>query len=221
MKYLLALLLSIQLFAALPAANNQDEQVKVYYPEMLEYMNNSNNDTQFAALGALYATGSTIKDDHGNIIKQDIFLAEKYLLKSGNMGNIRSLTMLANFIILNKEMRRLDPTLTKSEKYLKTAYAKGDLSACVILSNLYFQKNDGKNGLSTLTECAAKNNADAQLAMAILFKDNININGKPLVKTNVKTADFYLNKACNNSLKSDNVNSFCSKSGIVETIIKR
>jgi TPR repeat protein len=217
---LLSLLASYQLFAAAPESANA-EPVKISYDEMFSYMEGSNNDTQFAALGALYATGSTIKDDNGKTIKQDIFLAEKYLLKSANMGNIRSLTMLGNFIILNKEMRKLDPKMIKAEKYLQTAYAKGDSSACVVLSNLYFLKKDSKKGLSTLTECAAKNNSDAQLAMAILFKENMTINGENLVKQNLKTANFYLNKACNNKNKSDRVSKFCSKDSSVDTIIKR
>lgn len=202
--------------------NNDNKEEKLVYKDMLSYLSMSNDNTQFSVLGSLYATGTNIKDSNGDIIKQDIFLSEKYLLKSANMGNYHSLTILSGFILLNENMRKLDPNLIKTEDYLKKAYNRGDLSAGILLSNLYFTKDSYKNGLSILLECASKNDADAQLALALLFKDGMaDKNGKIIFEKNIKTAEFYLNKACTNENKSDKVKDMCYNNPYIEKIVKQ
>jgi TPR repeat protein len=202
--------------------NNENKEEKLVYKDMLAYLSMSNDNTQFAVLGSLYATGTTVKDSNGDIIKQDIFLAEKYLLKSANMGNYHSLTILAGFIILNENMRKLDPDLIKAEDYLKKSYKANDLSAGLLLSNIYFTKESYKKGLNILLECASKNDADAQLALALLFKDGMaDKNGKMIFDKNIKTAEFYLNKACTNENKSDKVKDMCYNNPYIEKTVKQ
>ena len=199
--------------------NKGDE--KVVYKDMLSYLSLSNDSSQFLVLGSLYATGSKIKDSTGAIIKQDIFLSEKYLLKSAEMGNIHALTVLSGFIMFDKKMNTLDPKFIRVEGFLKKAYKLGDTSAGILLSNIYITTGKYDKGLQKLIECADKKDSDAQFALALLFKDGMkNSEGKVIIDKNMKTAEAYLNKACTNEHKSTKVSEYCSDGKTVITTTK-
>lgn len=221
-KLILFIFLTISAFGLkIEDSNKKNEEEKIIYKDMLAYMLMTNDPSQYLALGSLYATGSSIKDSTGAVIKQDIFLAEKYLLKAANMGNNHALTVLGGFILLNNKMQELDPKLIKAEGYLNKAYKSGDLSAGVLLSNLYFSKNNYIKGLEKLTECAERKDSSAQLALALLFKEGMaDSKGKIIFEKNMRTAEFYLNKACTNEHKSEKVMNFCSDDKLTIKSIK-
>jgi TPR repeat protein len=126
--------------------SQENNSEKVIYKDMLEYLKNSNDANQLMILGSLYVNGSTEPDSIGETIKADPILAEKYLLKSYELGNIRSLTILGGFILLNERMRKIDPDLKKAEELLSKSFYGGDLEAGTLLANLISKKKFIKKG---------------------------------------------------------------------------
>lgn len=223
-KLLILILLSLTCYANdmlnLSKETSSDNE-KVIYKDMLAYLVASKNKSQLVVAGSLYATGSNIKDSNGDIIKQNIFLAEKYLLESANLGNHNALTILGGFIIINPEMRKLDPKLIKTEKYLLTAYSKGDSAAGVLLSSVYFEKENYIKGQHILTNCANNGNSEAQFALALLYKDGMKDKKNNIViNKNMKIAESFLNKACSNENKTDKIQKICSNANLVKSVIK-
>lgn len=226
MKYLFILSLflvnlfgnSIQGFSDLKLNNLSEKNIKeekIIYKDMLAYLANSNDNSQFLVLGILYANGTDIADSTGATIKPNPILAEKYLLKSAK-SNIRAYSVLGGLYLLNENMSKFDKDLNLSEKYIKKGFYSGDQEAGTLLSKLYFKQNKYEKGLNLLFDLANKNDSSAQLALALLFKSGLfTNNGKELININMKTAEHYLTLACTNEKKSDNVQKICFDSNLV------
>ena len=199
--------------------NAQNEPVTVY-KDMLAYLEvvGKDDSKQLIVLGSLYAAGTNIPDSTGAIIEQDIFKAEKYLLKSANMGNPRALTILSGFILTNNNMRKLDPNLEKTEKYLNKAFQK-DLPAGTLLANLYFEKGFFDKAIDKLFETASLGDSSAEFALALLLKQGLTIEDKTYIKKDDKLAEMYLNKACLNKFKNQKLKDICSNSDMVQQTI--
>jgi len=217
------LIFSVNLFALdqlnISKQTNKKEE-KVIYTDMISYLSKSNDPEQLMILGSLYASGSKDKDSIGEIFPNNPYLAQKYLLEAANKGKYRALTILGGFILLKDNMRILDPSLKKTEKYLLNAFYAGDLEAGTLLSNLYFQKNEPEKAINILYITSDKNDSNAQLALAILFKDGLYLNGKEYIMKDLKSAEYYLNLACNNPNKSEKVNNFCFNNKTINIITK-
>jgi len=213
MKYILIMIMSITfLFGeglSLEKKDSDTNKEKIIYKDMISYLKNSNDANQFIVLGSLYANGTEEKDALGQKIEIDIFLAEKYLLKSAEMGNIRALSVLGGLILIKEEMRKLDPKLIKAEHYLTTAFKNGDFQAGTILSDLYFEKNDNEKAIAILFESAEGHDSNAELGLAILFQKGLIKNNKRIIKRDSNLAIMYLNRACKNENKSEKVIKIC------------
>ena len=195
--------------------SSQEEPVKMVYKDMLAFLENSQDSNQLLILGSIYVNGTTEADSVGDTIKKDPFLAENYLLKAINKGNIKALSVLAGFYMFHEDMRKLDPKLKKAEEYLKEAYKKGDNEASTLLSTLYFEKEIPDKGLEMLFNASNKQDANADIALAFIFKDGLIVKQKQIIKADMPTAEFYLNKACSNKNKSEKINNLCFNSNYV------
>lgn len=196
-------------------SSSQEEPVKMVYKDMLAFLENSQDPNQLLILGSIYVNGTTEQDSVGDTIKKDPFLAESFLLKAINKDNIKALSVLAGFYMFNEDMRKLDPKLQKAEKYLKEAYKKGDNEASTLLSTLYFEKEMPDKGLEMLFSASNKNDSNADMALAFIFKDGLIVKNKQIIKVDIPTAEFYLNKACSNKNKSEKINNLCFNSNYI------
>lgn len=221
MRTILLLLVSLSLlFGEIPNFSsynpvNQASNKQISYEDMINYLKNSNDANNFMALGIIYANGIPEKDSEGKTLSPDPILAQKYLLDSYHMGNVRALTILGGLLALNKNMRKLDPNFKLSEKYLKEAIKKGDLEAYSLLSNTYFLQNKFQKGLNTLITAANLGDANAQFMLAVLLKTGLKYKNKYVIKKDAKAAEYFLNKACNNPHKSNRIKNLCFNSKYV------
>lgn len=189
----------------------------IIYKDMLSYLKQSKNANQLMVLGSLLAIGTNEPDSLGEIIKSDPIQAEFYMVESAKMGNIRAYSILGGLFLMNENMRKVDKNLNLSEKYLLLGYENGDKEAGVLLANLYIEKNKQKEGLNLLFELANQKDSNAQLGLALLFKNGLSTeDGKQVVQRNLDSANYYLNLACTNEIKSDKIKTFCFESKSVE-----
>lgn len=198
---------------ALNTMDNKSSDKKedlVIYKDMLNYMKNSDNADQLMVLGTLLITGTNIPDSTGEIIKADPIEGESYLIKSAKLGNIRAYSILGGLYFMNENMKPLDKNYELAEKYLKLGFESGDTETGVLLSNLYIEKESYEKGISLLFDLANKKDSNAQLGLAILFKNGLyNSKGEAILNKNMDSANQYLNLACNNSVKSEKIKNFC------------
>lgn len=187
-----------------------NEKQPMVYKDMIEYMKQSNNAQQYAALGGLYAFGAAEPDSTGATVQQDTQLAEKYLLKSAELGNKDAYAILGSIFYFHIG------DMAKGEKYLKTAFDKGDMESGVVLADLLGATSRQKQSVQLLSQLAEKRVASAELSLAFVFKDGmLDDNATMIVAPNMKTAEFYLTRACTNQRASDKVREFCNNPALV------
>lgn len=188
-----------------------EKKEKVSYRDLMAFLKASNDKNKIMILGILYSEDSSEPDDYGEYIKADIALASKYLLESYNMGNPKALAILGGLIFYNNNMAKLDRNLIKAEKYLKKSYNEGVFDAGLILANVQLVKGDYSSGVQTLLDISNRGDSSAQLQLALIFQKGIfsqNLKKTVIVKDR-NLAEYYLNMACNNSKKSEKVQTFC------------
>ncbi len=195
---------------SIDSKSSEKKEDLVIYKDMLSYLQNSENTDQLMVVGTLLITGTDIPDSTGEIIKPDPLVGEKYLIKSAKLGNIRAYSILGGLYFMNENMKPLDKNYEFAEKYLKLGFENGDTEAGVLLSNLYLEKENYEKGISLLFDLANKKDSNAQLGLAILFKNGLyNKNGEAVLNKNIASANQYLDLACNNSNKSEKIKNFC------------
>lgn len=191
---------------------------KVIYKDMLAYMENSQNDAQLLTAGTLYAMGINEPDSIGATVKPDGKKAEFLILKSAELGNKKAYGILGNLLLASPVMRALDDEKhAKAQQYLEKALENQDYEASVGLINLYKETRQNKKLLNLVMNLDQKNDALAQYILAFMFKDGFYSEvGEVLVQKDIKTANYYLTRACTNKNKDKLVEEFCADPRNVE-----
>lgn len=191
---------------------------KVVYKDMLAYMENSQNDAQLLTAGTLYAMGINEPDSTGEIVKPDGRKAESLILKSAELGNKKAYGILGNLLLASPVMRALDDDKhSKAQQYLEKALEAQDYEAGVGLINLYKETQQNKKLLNLVMQLDQKDDSLAQYILAFMFKDGFYSEvGELLVQKDLKTANYYLTRACTNRNKDKLVEEFCADPRNVE-----
>lgn len=217
---ILSLLFSICLNAS-PIGNmgelKQDSD-KVIYKDMLAYMEKSQNDTQLLTAGILYAMGISEPDSIGETLQPNAVKAERTILEAAKLGNKKANGILGSLLFNAPVMQSLDDkNHTKAQKYLELAIDSGDYEPSVSLINLYRETQQNKKLLNLAMKLDQNNDSVAQYILAFMFKDGFySENGELLVQKDMRTANYYLTRACTNKNKDKIVSDFCSDPRNVE-----
>lgn len=209
----------IQNTAEAQGLNEKLDPQKVIYKDMLAYMENSQNDAQLLTAGTLYAMGINEPDSTGATVKPDGKRAEILILKSAELGNKKAYGILGNLLLASPVLRALDDEKhSKAQKYLEKALQENqDYEASVGLINLYKETGQNKKLLNLVMDLDQKNDSLAQYILAFMFKDGFySENGELLVQKDIKTANYYLTRACTNKNKDKLVEEFCADPRNVE-----
>lgn len=194
-----------------PLSKSENNKPMVY-KDMLAFFAQSNNPEQLAAIGALYAVGTNEPDSTGDIIEPNPALAEKYLLESAKLGNIKAYGILGGLFFLQPNMRQHDADHKKARTYLEKAMSLNDYESGIILSNLYIEAKEEKKAIDLLLLLDQKNDSSAQLSLALFYNKGIYSElGKPILKRDQKVAEYFLTRACLNPKQDQNVKMFCEK----------
>jgi len=208
-----------QINSSMNEYKEKNKKEKLSYKELIAYLKVSNDKNKILILGVLYSTDSDKPDDYGEYIKADPILAKKYILKAYELGNKKALSILAGLIFYNDNMAKLDPKLEDAEKYLKQSLKEGVFESEIILGNVQLVKGKYQEGISTLVKSANRGDSSSQLQLALIFHKGIYSQEKDsmVVYSDKKVAEFYLNKACTNEKKSDQVRDFCYSNSVEMT----
>jgi len=198
----------IKTIKKLAVANNDDYQAMIYY------YSHSNDPKNWFALGAIYLTGINIPDKSGKIIKPDIKKAEYWLIKATKNKFYPAGIMLASFYMYNEKYSTPED-LRKAEKILKYLVNNGYYDAITYLADCYKLQEKYDKFVDTLQVGDQYNNANAQLALALLYyygleDDSKSGKNKIIINRNYDVANYYLTKACTNPKKSKAVANFCN-----------
>jgi len=233
MKYVLILMLSINVFAFSPTTGNMsgnkeienyknhNQKEKFSYSEMISFLKNSKNKNKLMILGVLYAQRSDKPDDYGVYIEADPALSLKYIMKSYHMGNKEALVILAGLILYNDNMAKLDMNLDKTKNILIKAKNENTKSAEFMLALVELLRKEYEIGVKDMVIAAENGDASAQLEAALIFQKGIakSKNSKEyIIKPQRDLSEYYLNKACTNENKSDKITEFCNSSLIKSQI---
>lgn len=182
------------------------------YNELLSYLRHSNDKNKIMILGILYANDSEKPDDLGEYIKADPQLVFKYLLKSYNMGNTRALSILGSLILYNDNVALLDPKLDKAKEYLiKSTEEEGDIEASIILANVLLIRKEYDYAIDILKKASEQGDASASMQLAMIYAKGLYSEEleKMVIIKNYDAANFFLNRACSSSKKSDAIKEVC------------
>jgi len=179
------------------------------YRTMIYYYSHSNDPKDWFALGVVYLFGINIPDKTGKIIKPDIKKAEYWLIRATKDRFYPAGIMLASFYMYNSKYST-PKNLKKAEKILQYLVDNGYYEAVTYLADCYKLEKKYNKFIDTLQMGDQFHNANAQLALALLYYYGLKNNHKIIVSRNYQAANYYLTKACTNPHKTKIVANFCN-----------
>jgi TPR repeat protein len=218
-KIIFSILISINLFAInlhqATSANTEQEQ-KLSFKQMESFYKKSKKAEHKLALAVLYTFGSKEKDEEGYEVQPNYIQAVKYYKEAYKKGQTDAMTIMYGYLIQdeNKEFREaVDPKLEKTEKGLIKEVKNKNLASYSLLGNLYIQTDRPNEALKVLHKGDIEvNDATSQFGLALIYYKGVtNCQGDYITKPGESsTALYFLNKACLNENKTEDLEKICT-----------
>jgi len=223
MKLILNIFFTIILFQNISFANNLfiekngENKEKRDFTILLKNLEESKNPEHHFYLGMFYLNGYNEKDDYGNIIKPNLVLAKKFLIKSSEEGYGKASNTLGISYLFNEMLKKEKNSIDKAEFFLLKAYEQKEINVVTSLGDFYINfKPNSYRALYFLNLGDSLNLSTAQFALARIYYEGFDKDTKNIIKKDLEKSSYFLSKACTNKNKTEFIKNMCNSNLIIK-----